>query len=223
MEAVTSRERRRARAIAEEYRSKGYEVFEEPSPAQLPDFLSSYSPDLLVRRGDEAIIVAVKSRSSLAKDPQTRDLAQLLRTKPHWNFELIMVGEDEQLSTPEGARPFKRDDILRGIETAEQLMASGFSEAALLLARSTSEATVRLLTEEEGLVLEHLNPLSILTQATSNGVISRDDYNFLTKVMKHRNALVHGFKTTEFDPALVTELIKLTKHLLKSTTAPSST
>jgi hypothetical protein len=223
MEAVTSRERRRARAIAEEYRSRGYEVIEEPSPAQLPDFLSGYRPDLLVRRGNESIIVAVKSRSSLAKDLQTRDLARVLQTKPHWNFELIMVGEDEQLSTPEGARPFKRDDILQGIEAAEKLVESGFSEAALLLAWSTSEATVRLLAEEEELVLEHLNPLSLLTQATSNGVISRDDYNFLTKVMKYRNALVHGFKTIDFDPALVTELIKLTKHLLQSTSTTSST
>jgi hypothetical protein len=223
MEAVTSRERRRARAIAEENRSRGYEVIEEPSPAQLPDFLSGYRPDLLVRRGNESIIVAVKSRSSLAKDLQTRDLARVLQTKPHWNFELIMVGEDEQLSIPEGARPFKRDDILQGIEAAEKLVESGFSEAALLLAWSTSEATVRLLAEEEELVLEHLNHLSLLTQATSNGVISRDDYNFLTKVMKYRNALVHGFKTIDFDPALVTELIKLTKHLLQSTSTTSST
>jgi hypothetical protein len=41
-------ERQRARAVAEEYRRKGYEVIEEPSPAQLPEFLSgsnlTYSP-----------------------------------------------------------------------------------------------------------------------------------------------------------------------------------
>jgi hypothetical protein len=30
MEATTSRERQRARAIAEEYRSRGYEVIEQP-------------------------------------------------------------------------------------------------------------------------------------------------------------------------------------------------
>jgi uncharacterized protein YutE (UPF0331/DUF86 family) len=51
-------------------------------------------------------------------------------------------------------------------------------------------------------------------------VISRDDYNFLTKVMKYRNALAHGFKTIDFDPVLVTELINITKRLLQSTSAP---
>ena len=149
-----------------------------------------------------------------------KELARLVRAEPHWNFELVLVGEEEQLSIPEGAHPFERDDILRGLEAAERLVASGFSEAALLQAWSTVEATVRLLSKEEGLVLEQLNPLSILTQATSNGVISRADYSFLTKVMKYRNALAHGFKTIDFDPVLVIEMINMTKCLLQSTSAP---
>ena len=48
-----------------------------------------------------------------------------------------------------------------------------------------------------------------------HGVISRDDYNFLTKVMKYRNALAHGFKTVDFDRALVKELISTTQRLLQ--------
>ena len=40
-----------------------------------------------------------------------------------------------------------------------------------------------------------------------HGVISRDEYNFLTKAMQYRNALVHGFKAVDLDPALVKELI----------------
>jgi uncharacterized protein YutE (UPF0331/DUF86 family) len=219
MEAVTSPERQRARALAEEYRSRGYEVIEEPSPAQLPDFLSGYRPDLLVRKGDEAIVVEVKSRSSLAKDAQIRELAQLLQTKPHWNFELVVVGESERMSAPEGARPFERDDILQRIEAAEKLIESGFSEAALLLAWSTSEAALRLLIKEEGIVLDHLNPPYILKQAVMNGVIAKDEYNFLTNVIKYRNALVHGFKPIDFDPALVSELISRTKRLLQSSSA----
>jgi Holliday junction resolvase-like predicted endonuclease len=114
MEAAISREKQRVCAIAEEYRSKGYEVIEQPSPEQLPEFLTGYRPDLLVRRGDEATIVEVRSRSSLAKDPQTRELAQLLQVIPHWNFELVVVGEGEEFSTPEGARPFNRDHIFTG-------------------------------------------------------------------------------------------------------------
>jgi len=217
METINSREKQRARAIAEEYRNQGYEVIEEPSPEQLPDFLSSYHPDLLIRKGDEAKIVEIKSRSSLAKDPQIRDLARLLHTKPNWNFELVFVGEESPFGAfEEEARPFKNDDVRQGLETAEKLLTLGFNEAALMLAWSTSEATVRLLIEAEGLVLERFDPSYILMQAATNGIISREDYQFLTKVMKRRNALAHGFKTVDFDPALPRELIGTTKRLLQS-------
>jgi hypothetical protein len=223
MEAKTSREGQRARAIAEEYRSKGYEVIEQPLPEQLPEFLAGYQPGVLVQRGDEAIIVEVKSRSSLTKDSRIAEMARLVQKEPHWNFELVLVGEEERLNVPEGVRPFERDDIIQGIEAAERLVAAQFWAAALLQAWSTLEATLRLLSEEEGIVLERLTPLSVLTQATSNGIISRDDYSFLTKVMKYRNALAHGFKAIEFDPTLVGELIKTTKRLLQSTDEAWST
>lgn len=220
MEATSSRERQRARVLAEEYRQRGYEVIAEPSQEQLPDFLSGYHPDLLIRKGDEAIVVEVKSRASLAKEPHVRELARLLRTKPHWSFELIVVGEEEQVRAPEGARPFGREDIFRSIEAAERLVGSGFPEASLLLAWSALEATVRLLTEEEHIVLDRLTPLHILKQAVMNGVISRDEYRFLTKIMEYRNALIHGFQPTNFEPTLAKELISTTKRLLQPATVP---
>jgi REase_AHJR-like protein len=65
MEAVTSPERQRARALAEEYRSRGYEVIDEPSPAQLPDFLSGYHPDLLVRKGDPVTTQTCSSEKAM--------------------------------------------------------------------------------------------------------------------------------------------------------------
>jgi uncharacterized protein YutE (UPF0331/DUF86 family) len=221
METINSREKQRALAIAEEYRRQGYEVIEEPSPEQLPDFLSSYHPDLLIRKGDKAKIVEVKSRSSLAKAPQIRDLARLLHNKTNWSFELVFVGEESPFGAlEEEARPFKNEDILRGIETAEKLVDSGFAEAALMSAWSTAEATVRLLIEAEGLALERFDPPYILMQAATNGVISKEDYQFLTKMMKRRNALAHGFKTVDFDPALARELISTTKRLLQSAAEP---
>ena len=220
MQGTTPLERQRVRALVEEYRSKGYEVIEMPSPEQLPDFLTGYRPDLLIRKGDETIVVEVKSRASLGKDPQIRELARLLSSKPNWNFELVVVREEEQLSAPEGTRPFDQEDILRGIEATERLLKAGFAEAALVLAWTTSEATVRLLIEAEGIELDRYTPLDVLKQAVIHGVISRDEYNFLINVMKYRNALAHGFKTIDFDPALVEALISTTKRLLQSTTAP---
>ena len=208
-------ERQRTRAIAGEYRNKGYEVIEEPTQEQLPDFLSGYHPNLLVRKGNEARVVVVKSRASFAQEPQIRDLARLLHTRPNWHFELVLLGEKEQMSLPEGAHPFDREDILSGIQASERLLELGFLEAALLLAWSSSEAIIRLLTTSEGIVLDCLTSVYILKQAVMHGVISRDEYNFLTKTMQYRNALVHGFKTVAIDPTLIKELISTTQRLLQ--------
>ena len=40
------RERRKTSEIAREYRRAGYEVFVEPTGAQIPAFLGGYRPDL---------------------------------------------------------------------------------------------------------------------------------------------------------------------------------
>jgi hypothetical protein len=216
MNTTIALEKRYAHRIAEEYRSKGYEVIEEPSPEQLPGFLSGYRPDLLVRKGNHAVIVEVKTRTSLAREPQVRDLSRLVQAQPGWNFELVVVGEGEILSTPEGARPLEREDILQRVEMAERLLEAEFPEAALLIAWSTSEATLRLLIEEEGISQDRLIlPHKILNEAVANGVISRQDYKFLMNAMEYRNALVHGFKVRDFDPNLVRDLIRTTKELLQ--------
>ena len=216
MEEIISLEKQRARAVAEDYRNRSFEVIEDPSPDQLPDFLSAYRPDLLIRKGDVAIVVEVKTRASLAADPQVRDLAQLLQKHPGWSFELVVVGEREKLDTPETARPFDRVDIQKSMQTAGELLDSGFAEAGFVLAWSGLEATVRLLTEEEGISLDRYTPLYILKQAVTNGVISRDDYNVLMNAMKYRNAVVHGFKVTSFDSDIARDLIVTSERLLQS-------
>ncbi|MHC5833859.1 MAG: hypothetical protein ACYT04_000000102130, partial [Nostoc sp.] len=66
MQTLTANlERERLLKLADEYREKGYEVFFHPNPEDLPDFLNHYSPDMIVRRGEENVVIEVKSRSSL--------------------------------------------------------------------------------------------------------------------------------------------------------------
>ena len=222
METTIPSERQRVQELAQEYRSKGYEVIPEPLPEQLPDFLCQYRPDLLVRKGSESIIVEVKTRSSLAGNPQIRDLARVLHAMPDWKFELVTVREKEKLNAPEGARPFAKEDVYSRLETVEGLLDIGSSEAAFLLGWGALEATVRLLAEEEQLTLERIAPSYLLHQAVTNGVISREDYALLLRAMKYRNALAHGFKTADFDADLVREFVNTTKHLLEETSGASS-
>ena len=220
MEATLAVEKQHAHRLAQEYRSQGYEVIEEPSQEQLPPFLAGYHPDMLLRKADEdeAVVVEVKSRKSLAKEPQITELAGLLRTQPGWRLQLVVVDIGEQLEALEDAHPFSREDIARGIAEADRLLVSGFAEAALLRGWSVAEPTVRLLAERDGLTTGRSTPLHLIKQAVVYGVLSRTDYSLLFQALKHHKALAHGFVQPDFDPALAGKLIDTTKRLLQSAT-----
>ena len=220
METSLALEKQHAHKVAEEYRRQGYDVIEEPSEDQLPTFLAGYHPDMLLRKTDEeeAVVVEVKSRKSLAKEPQISKLAGLLRSQPGWRFELVLVDIGEQLEALEDAHPFTREDVARGITEADRLLASGFVEAALLRGWSVVEPTVRLLAERDGLTTGRSKPLHLIKQAVVYGVVSRTDYNLLFQALRHHKALAHGFVQPDFDPALAGKLIDTTKRLLQSAT-----
>ena len=220
MDAIAFLEKQHALKVAEQYRRRGYDVIEEPSEDQLPTFLAGYHPDMLLRKADEeeAVVVEVKSRKSLAKEPQITELARLLRTQPGWRLDLVVVDIGEQLEALADALPFIKEDIARGITEADRLLASGFAEAALLRAWSVAEPTVRLLAERNGLTTGRSTPLHLIKQAVVYGVVSRTDYNLLFQALRHRNALAHGFVQPDFDPALAGKLIDTTKRLLQSAT-----
>ena len=212
MEDIVVTEKQHADVIAQEYMDKGYEVSREVSL----DFFPGILVDMLVKKGEETKVVEVKSRSSLAKNPAISELARMLHSRPGWSFELNLVSEREKLDAPEGIRPFGGNDIIRRIEEAERLIGLGSIEAALILAWSASEATVRMLIEEEGISINRVTSQAYtLGTAVSEGVISRDDYDYLTDVMKHRNATVHGFNADGFTIELVTGLIETTRRLLQ--------
>ena len=49
-----------------------------------------------------------------------------------------------------------------------------------------------------------------------HGIISREDYDYLTDMMKYRNAIAHGFDVNGFSDEKVTELIEVVVRLLDS-------
>ena len=196
---------------AEEYRGRGYEVL-----MQAPlDFLPGFTADLLVRKGDEVKVIEVKSRPSLAADPKIGELARSIEAKPGWTFELLLVSEPEKLDSPEGAHSFGSEDIFHRIEEAEKALQAGLPEAAFLLAWSAHEATIREVIAEQGVPDTRITgPDYVLDQAVFHGVISREEYKTLKEMMKYRNAIVHGFRLSDFRAELVVELIKAARRII---------
>ena len=69
------------------------EILIHPNPEDLPDFLRNYRPDMIARRKDEAVVIEVKSRSSLnsSSTQYLPNLAQVIEQHPGWRFELVIT------------------------------------------------------------------------------------------------------------------------------------
>lgn len=224
MDARTEQlERERLLELAKEYRQKGYEVLVSPKPEELPDFLRGYRPDMIVRRGEDKVVIEVKSRPSIASAQYLRELAQAVEAHPSWRVELVMTNPEDALysATVEGS--LQEHEIKSQLQVARELTVH-HPESAILYAWSLAEATLRLLANKEGLELQRLEPLRLLKQLATEGVISRAEYQSLMNASPLRNAIAHGFKTTHLTPNVVLNLIEITEQLLNSlnTSEPST-
>ena len=213
MEDIAISERQFVAKKAAEYRSRGYEVFQE-----IPlDFMPGFIADLVVRKDGETRVIEVKTRTSLAVTPQMTELAEAISARPGWSFDLLLVGEPERLDTPESAQPFTESHIDRRINQAEKVLAMGFAEAAFLLAWSACEAAVRALAAADGVEIRRATHSGyILGQAVYHGAISRNDDAYLSDMLAYRNAIVHGFDVPDFDDERARELIAAARKLLQA-------
>ena len=213
MEDIAILERKFVEKKAAEYRSRGYEVEEN---CQL-DFLPGYRADLVVRKGEETRVIEVKARTSLARSSRMTELADILYEKPGWSYDLLLVGEPEKLESPEGAKPFAEEEIRRRLAEAAVVLEKGSGEAAYLLVWSACEAAIRNLNETAEISITRVTTASyVLDMAVMHGIISREDNDYLTDMMKYRNAIAHGFDVNGFSDEKVTELIEVVVRLLDS-------
>ncbi|MEH1806938.1 hypothetical protein [Nostoc sp.] len=218
METSTANlERERLLKLAEEYREKGYEVFFHPNPEDLPGFLNNYRPDMIVRRGEENVVIEVKSRSSLnsSSNQYLGNLAQAVEKHPGWRFELVMTNPEDTTYSLKAEASLQEHEIESQLQAARQLTTQ-HPELALLYCWSLVEATLRLIAQKEELSLQRFDPRYLVKELATEGIISKSEYQLLMNALPLRNSIAHGFKTTQVTQNTVFELIELTEQLLRT-------
>ena len=208
-------ERMRVEEIAQTYREKGYDVLIEPRGDQLPDFLQAFQPDLIVHKDNEHIVFEVKSRlrGQISKFLQADGLAKAVRNKADWKFQLVLLGPENSFSMA-GASPFTVEEIRSKIMEVAFFVENGHLEAAFLIGWSLVEATLRVLAMKEEIAGETATPDYLLKQMTFEGIISRETYHDLKHAQQTRDAIAHGFKSSQLTVETVQELIDLIDGVL---------
>jgi len=214
MSQTTAAEYQLARKTADEYRRQGYDVSVD-TPVE---FLPGYHADLIVRKGEQVKVIEVKSRASLAAKAQLDELTREIDSRPDWSFELLLVAEPRKIEPPEGAEPLEHARVLERLDEAGALLDAEHAEPAFLLAWAACEAALRLLIAGQDPPAEGITSTAhTLEQAAFLGVVSRSDYEELTALQKHRNAIVHGFSDAEFSEEPVRGLIEMVRRLVAAT------
>lgn len=201
--------------IAEDYRADGYEVTVHPRDADLPEFLRRRSIDLVARKANDNVVVAVSTRKDLRESPELTCLAGEVNSRPGWRFDLVVTnGGPWSDAVTEDSHELDESQVRELSDTAERLLDRGELAAACLLAWSGVEASLRALARRAEIALEKNDPQYVLNALVTEGVIDRSDYQSLHAALRARNAVAHGLNTPALDASLVRQLIDVPGRLL---------
>jgi Holliday junction resolvase len=203
------------RQVAEDYRSKGYEVSLQPGPDQLPPSLAGYRPDFVARKGDETVVVEIKSRPTSRREPPLESLAKAVRALPGWRLDLVMAEPDIAFPLPGRTLPWTTQEAGKALDEADRLLEAGHAEAALLMAWAGTEATLRLVAEREGIKAERNEANFLLERLTTEGVLGQREYQLLRDALALRNAVAHGLKPDIVVRSKVPGLLRTARGLLE--------
>ena len=198
----------RIQTAIQAYRGKGYDVSIAPRGDQLPDFLQAFRPDLIAHKGDENIVVEVRTRGQISDFPQVNELAKVVRNEADWKFELFLLGPENSFFV-DGASPLTVEEIRSKRKEVALFFQNGYLEAAFLIGWSLVEAILRTLAVKEEIAGETATPDYLLKQMTFEGIIARETYHDLKRAQQTRNAIAHGFKSSQLTVETVQELIDL--------------
>jgi REase_AHJR-like protein len=204
-----------ARQVAEDYRAKGYEVTLRPRSNLLPPSLAAYEPDILARKGDEAIVIEIRSRPASRRQPPLEGLARAVRALPGWRLELVLAEPDIAFPLPDTTLPWSEREAGRALDEAEQLLKAGHTEAALLMAWAGTEATLRHVAEREDVKAERNEANFLLERLTTEGVLGQREYQVLRDALAFRNAIAHGLKPRTMVRSKVRGLLRTARGLLE--------
>ncbi len=208
MKAAAASASRTLESVREYYRRQGYDVTLTPKKDQLPAFLKSFRPDLLVARGNEKRLVIIKDRSELQKvRTMEASLLELLASHSDWTLEYYYVkGQGDVVEPVPATESLTRQQIAKRAAEARKILAEGHTEAALVLVWSALEAVLRGAAAKKKLIVRG-GAEAISSALVANGYLTHEHHRLVQMAVPIRNAYVHGFRSSELDRGLVVKLI----------------
>lgn len=182
-------ERQVLERLKSSYEQRGFSFVSKPKRSMLPAFLSGYVPDALATKGDEKVIIEVKSRQSLDSEGRLADLRRRIAGHEHWKLSVVYATERQEdavlIALPEA------DSLNSKIDEARELSDSGHGSAAFVLAWSLLEAALNY-RRKSAVAGQLRSPGQIVQTLAIDGYINEGLEKDLRRLAVLRNRIVHG-------------------------------
>lgn len=213
------RERKKLAELAREYGAMGYQVFAELPEFESPALVDGIRPDLVAKRGDETVIIEVKTSGSLQDSKDTVEhLARYAEKVPGTRFDLVLTNPRPQSSAQVRIRAL-RDEL----ETVHQGLLADIDEAirqgktdlvVILASRLLEGLLVRAAAKKEVYIPPRERTLAVLSRKlASDKIVSQSVVEFAKQLQEQRNVVVHDRVTISGRDA--TEILRKLTKLLK--------
>jgi hypothetical protein len=201
--------------IAKQYIGQGFHVVVHPGAEELPPFARDFRVEIVGRRGDEGVLVAVKkTREAVALDTNMPRYAEATAAQPGWRFDFVVLEGAAPTTTANGAHEFSAEDIGKALRDAAEMNRMGYVRAAVISAWAGLEAAMRMRLRAAGeKAAWGTTPREMLNELYSSGILSVSEFHELGRIADFRNQTVHGFRSDDFDADWVSFLNQLAQRL----------
>lgn len=184
--------------LARKYTAEGYEVFADLPNYSAPEQIGGITPDMVVKKGGEVIIIEVKTPSSIKKAKDTiAMLTRYAREIPGARFDLVMTSPKPASSVHSLVQSLEaelyslREGLLVDIKQAVE---QNRTELALIISFRLLEGLLARLAVSQNVYvpLGEWNLANISRRLASEKVISASVLQFALNLYNKRNSLVHA-------------------------------
>ncbi len=190
-------EKRKIAQLARKYRAKGYEVLAELPGYEPPYQIRGFRPDLIVKKGDETIVMEVKTSDSIKKTKDAlAEFARYVKGVPGARFDLVMTNPKPALSVYSKIQTLQaelgtlREGLLTEIKEASE---KNRTDLVLILSVRLLEGLLARLAMSESIHIptKEWNLASLATKLAKEDIISKSVLEFANRLYQRRNAVIH--------------------------------
>jgi len=170
----------------ERLRAEGYDVFVNPGPSLVPEFLGSYRPDAVAKLEDRKIALEVASRTGASRK-NLDEVAAIFTRHPEWEFRVVWA---EPAAGATRLPVQTKDDIRAAIVEVNKLRSQGHFRPSFLLGWAALEAAARAVAE--GRFERAQTPGRLVQVLGEEGYLTPDETDAMRGLTEKRNNLIHG-------------------------------